>query len=107
MLSHIKDKILAHKVGDTELTGEVKLKIVNDLNSHYNDSTIHFFQICMFLDPRFKLSYVPNQDTKATLKCLVTDEIITNSLGTMSTASVPVRGTNSDQMPPKKAYNTL
>ena len=106
LLSHIKEKILAHKEGDTELTGKMKSRIVDDLNSRYNDNTIRFLQICMFLDPWFKLSYVPNQDTKASLKCVVTDEIITNSLSTMSTA-VPVRETNSGQMPPKKAYKTL
>ena len=37
----------------------------------------------------------------------MTDEIITNSLGTVGIASVPARETNSDRMPPKKAYKTL
>ena len=68
--SYIKEKTLAPKVGNTELTGEMKPKIVNDFNSCYNDSTIHFLQICMFLNPQFKMSYVPNQDTNVSLKYL-------------------------------------
>ena len=75
--SYIKEKILAHKESDTELTCEMKYRVVDDLNSSCNDNTVCFLQICMFLDPRFKLSYDSYQDTKTTLKYTVTDEIIT------------------------------
>ena len=52
----------------------------------------------MFLDPRFKLSYVSNQDTKINTAI---DEIITKSLSIL----VPLReGNSSDQMPPGKIF---
>ena len=41
---------------------------MNDLDSRYNEQTLHFLQICMILDPPFKFKCVLDQDTKESLK---------------------------------------
>ena len=105
LLFHIKEKVLGYNEGDTNLTSEIKSRIVNDLDSHYNEQT--FFQICMILDPRFKLKYVLDQDTKVSLKQIVTDEMISNHLNAKDTTSAPLRNTNPNEIPPKKVYKTV
>ena len=40
LLSHIKENVMAHKEGDADLTDEMKSKIMDDLDSHYNEQTI-------------------------------------------------------------------
>ena len=61
----------------------------------------------MILDPRFKFKYVLHQDTKASLKQIVTDEMISNYLNARDTTSAPLRNTNPNDMPPKKVYKTV
>ena len=64
----------------------------------------------MILDPRFKFKYVLDQDTKARLKQIVTDEMISNHLNakdTKDTTLAPPRNTISIEMPPKKVYKTV
>ena len=106
LLSHIKEKVLAHNESDTDLTSEMKSRIMNDLDSRYNEQTLHFLQICMVLDPRFKFKYVLDQDTKESLKQIVTDEMISNHLSAKDTTTAPLRNTNPIEMPPKKVYKT-
>ena len=107
LLSHIKEKVLAHKESDADLTDEMKFKIMDYLDAHYNEQTIHILQICMMLDPHFKFKYLLDQNTKERLKQIVTDEIILNYLSTKNTTSAPLRKTNSYEMPPKKVYKTV
>ena len=78
LLSHIREKVLAHKESDTDLTDEMKSKIMDDLDCHYNEQTIRFLQLCTILDPHFKFKYVLDQSTKESLKLIVTDEMISN-----------------------------
>ena len=80
---------------------------MNDLDSRYSEQTIHFLQICMVLDPRFKFKYVLDQDTKESLKQIVTDEMISNHLSAKDTTTAPLRNTNPIEMPPKKVYKTV
>ena len=40
LLSHIKENFMAHREGDTDLTDEMKSKIMDNLDSHYNKQTI-------------------------------------------------------------------
>ena len=107
LLSHIKEKVLAHKESDTDLTHEMKSKIIDDLDSRYNEQTIRFLQLCMILDPRFKFKYVLDHSTKESLKQIVTDEMISNYLSTKDMTSAPLRKTSSSEMPPKKVYKTV
>ena len=94
---------MAHKESDTDLTDEMKSKIIDDLDSRYNEQTIRFLQLCMILDPRFKFKYVLDQSTKESLKQIVTDEMISNYLSsTKDMTSAPLRKTSSSEMPPKK-----
>ena len=107
LLSHIEEKILAHKESDTDLTDEMKSKIMDDLDSHYNEQTMRFLQLCMILDPCFKFKYVLDQSTKESLKQIVTDEMISNFLSTKDMTSASLRKTGSSEMPPKKVYKTV
>ena len=61
----------------------------------------------MILDPHFKFKYALDQDTKESLKQIVTDERISNYLSTKDTTTVPLRKTNSTEMPPEKMYKTV
>ena len=107
LLFHIKEKVLCYNEDDTDLTNEIKSRIMNDLDSRYNEQSLHFLEICMILDPRFKFKYVLDQDTKARLKLIVTDEMISNHLKAKDKTSATQRNTSSIEMPPKKVFKTV
>ena len=58
----------------------------------------------MISDPRFKFKYVLDQDTKVSLKQVVTNEMNSNHLNAKDTTSAPLRNTNPNDMPPRKVY---
>ena len=80
---------------------------MNDLGSRYNEQSLHFLWICMILDPRFKFKYFLDQDTKARLKLIVIDEMISNHLKAKDKTSASQRNTSSIEMPPKKVYKIV
>ena len=101
------ENVLCYNEDDIDLTNEIKSRIMNDLDSRYNEQSLHFLEICMILDPRFKFKYVLDQDTKARLKLIVTDEMISNHLKAKDKTSATQRNTSSIEMPPKKVYKTV
>lgn len=54
--------LLAPEEGDSELCKSIKIKIVDYLNSKYEDpSTSDLLNIASFVDPRFRAKYIPSE----------------------------------------------
>ena len=58
LLSHIKEKILAYNKGYTDFSGEMKSRIMNDLDFVMMNK--------LYILDCFKFKYVLDQDTEAT-----------------------------------------
>ena len=63
LLNHITKNVLVRKDGETDLTCEIKERIKLDLTFRYShEDIIHFFEICTFLDPRFKQAHFSDEN---------------------------------------------
>jgi len=64
MLQLIESNILMEKDDDTQLTKDLKIRVITDLQSRYPVSNeVHkILQLATFLDPRFKLKYFGEAD---------------------------------------------
>ncbi len=63
VLHNLKTKILVENEDDTNLTKDIKKKILDDLQPRYTDAGIQqLLNIATFLDPRFKTEYADDED---------------------------------------------
>ena len=62
LLNHIIKSILLVKPEDSTIISQMKTKISEDLQRHYNSLTVTLLDKCSFLDPRFRAKYVMNKD---------------------------------------------
>ena len=95
LLSHIYST-MEHEVDDTEITDEIKERIMEDLKTRYMDPDMRqLLELASFLDPRFKLAHVTDKDgiLKEIEKQMMT-EINTETL-TSAQASVSPQSTAS------------
>ena len=59
VLHLLKTSVLTEKEGDTDLTKDIKAKILDYMNTKYDDpATQELLDVASFMDPRFKSSYI-------------------------------------------------
>ena len=63
LLQHLTNHILAASGTDNTLTTEIKERIKDNIESRYDAATKQLLEVCSFLDPRFKSTYV-SSDTE-------------------------------------------
>ncbi|KAK0156656.1 Zinc finger BED domain-containing protein 1 [Merluccius polli] len=77
VLHLLKTSVLAEKEGDTDLTKDIKEKILDYMNTKYDDpATPELLDVASFMDPRFKSSYISVekiQDIKTRVMSAVKD----------------------------------
>ena len=84
VLDLFQQKKLKVEEDDPALARDIKTSILQYLEEKYKDpKTQELLDIATSLDPRFKLAYVSDEDTKATIKARLKDEMI--SIVTMVT----------------------
>jgi len=62
VLHLLKTSVLAEKKDDTDLTKFIKVKIMDYMNTKYDDpGTEEPLDIASFMDPRFKFTYISSE----------------------------------------------
>ena len=80
VINHIHSDALAEKDDDVLLAKDIKCRICTDLDSRYLDTKIKtLLHITSFLDPRFKMEHVAEEDRIATK-----EKVIEEGLGVLS-----------------------
>ena len=81
MINHIHSDALSAKDDNVSLAKDIKHRICTDLDSRYLDTKIKtLLNITSFLDPRFKMEHVAEEDRIATK-----EEVVEERLGVFST----------------------
>ena len=81
VINHIHSDALSAKDDDVSLAKDIKHRICTDLDSRYLDTKIKtLLNITSFLDPRFKMEHVAEEDRIATK-----EEVVEERLGVCST----------------------
>ena len=89
LMKHLQDILLADKEDESDLTNDMKHKVFRYLEEKYsNPDTSTLLDICTFLDPRFKMDYVPECD-RIDLKAKITVEtmLVAEKRGNTSTTT--------------------
>lgn len=62
ILHLLKTSVLVEKEDDTDLTKSIKVKILDYMNTKYDDpGTQELLDIASFMDPRFKVTYISSE----------------------------------------------
>ena len=81
VINHIHSDALSARDDDVSLANDIKHHICTDLDSRYLDTKIKtLLDVTSFLDPRFKMEHVAEEDRIATK-----EEVIEEGLGVFST----------------------
>ena len=89
LMKHLQDTLLTHTEDESDLTKDIKHKVFRYLEEKYSNSdTSMLLNMCTFLDPRFKVDYIPESD-RIDIKSKVTVEamLIAEKRGTSSTTT--------------------
>lgn len=108
VLHLLNNSVLVVQEEDTELTKEVKGKILNYLNEKYEDeATQELLDVASFLDPRFKIDFV-SADKKSQVTARVTSEVMeTQETPHCSSEVQPTAAATSASPKEKKAKKSL
>lgn len=75
VLNLMKTSVLAEKEEDSELTRDIKLKILNCMSCKYDDpATQELLDMASFIDPRFKATYIQSDKVEG-IKARVLSEM--------------------------------
>ncbi len=108
MLQLIESNILKEEDSDTQLTKDLKERVINDLQSRYSVSNeVHrILQFATFLDPRFKSKPFSDSDVED-IKERIVLEIITLPPATAQPSQPCCSSTESTEPPPAKRKKSL
>lgn len=111
MLKVLNDSVLAAESSDTQLTKDIKRRVITYLNEKFSkQETDELLNVATFLDPRFKTDYIDEDDEKELVIERITEEATAMirkqrsqaSGGEGSAATVTVTPTSDSNEPPAK-----
>ena len=97
LVQHLRDTILTETEDQSELTGDIKHRVLAYLNNKYDSPSINkLLDVCSFLDPRFKLDYIGDNDV-VDVKARVQAEAISQAEKRSTTVMTPTTIPNQQQ----------
>ena len=105
ILKLLSDDILKEKEEDTTLTNDIRSYILADLSQrNLQTEVVELLQISSFIDPRFKLKYLDDDEAENAITQVCSDsvEILSQSTESSSSQSSAASATTNLQQPAKK-----
>ena len=110
VIKHIHEKALVERDDDVSLVRDMKCRIRTDLDSRYIDTEVnHLLNISSFLDPRFKLEHIVEENQTAFKEAVINEgldifdvAVETEETHSAASAQSSLTSRNDERPPPKK-----